>query len=569
MLTGAQAILRVLEEAGIQYIFGVPGGGSMLIFTECYDHRDALQPILVRNEQVAAVMADAYARASGRPAAILGQGAFIASYASFGIMEALMSSSPIVALTDTSDFGMGPRPVAQSGTGEYGSVDLLGSFRAMTKYTSYATTAKEAAIGLQLAVKHAISGNPGPACLLFRSAAALGEINLEAPPFLHPTAGYLARPAATADAASVERAVALLGAAANPVIVAGKGVHNARAHSELKAVAERWAIPVATSYKGKTALEEVHPLALGMMGTYGNAVANAVVSEADTVLVVGAKLTSNDTAGERLINPARQKLIQIDIEPNNAGWAVPLDVPLIGDAKAVLGQLLQASPNGNQLTTKARRRTDQIQERKRQEHFFAWDERVDADSSPVFPQRLARLLQEHLDPTSNICLDAGNNRLWMGLFYQSRKSHSIFAPGGLAGMGWALPASLGVKLARPEEPSVAVCGDGGFMMSVQALATATQHDLPITVVVMNDSGLGMVRQHQGARGIASEFPQTDYATIGEGFGCKGFRVHDSRDLPDAIREAQASGGPAVIDVQIEPTLSPDIYRATVRAATET
>ena len=196
------------------------------------------------------------------------------------------------------------------------------------------------------------------------------------------------------------------------------------------------------------------------------------------------------------------------------------------------------------------------------------DPASEEDGSPVLPQRLVRLLEEHLEPGTNVTLDAGFNRVWMCLFYRPARAGSLFAPGGMAGMGWGLPAALGVKLARPDEPVVAVVGDGGFMMSVHALATAVEHAIPVVCVVCNDSGLGMVRAHQ-ARPVASEFGATDHAAIARGFGARGWRVEDSRDLPGALAEAQACGEPAVVDVIMRRDVSPDVYRARARAATET
>jgi acetolactate synthase-1/2/3 large subunit len=190
-----------------------------------------------------------------------------------------------------------------------------------------------------------------------------------------------------------------------------------------------------------------------------------------------------------------------------------------------------------------------------------------SDTTPVMPQRLVTLLTEHLDPSSNVTLDAGNNRIWMSMFYRARTAHSLFAPGGLSGMGWAMPAALGVKVARPDQPSVAVTGDGGFMMSIHTLATAI--DIPFVTVVMNDSGLGMVRQHQGDRVIATSFPEIDHAAIARGFGLEGYRITHSKELPDAIAAAQASGKGAVIDVVIDADPSPDQHRELPISLTET
>ena len=267
-------IANVLVEAGIQYVFGLPGGGAMEIFDALYERRDAIRTILVRHEHGAAIMADAYARATGKPALILGQGAFMGSNAAFGIMEAFVSGIPMVILTDTSDGGMAQHPANQSVTGDYGSPDLVSIFRAMTKYTTLAATPKEAVIGLQLAIKHAISGRPGPAAVVLRTGAIVGEVDTEKPPFLHPTQGYLAIASPVARPDDIAQAADLLARARHPVLIAGNGVHLAGAHAELRDLAELLGMPVATSYKGKSAIAENHPLALGMVGVFGQAVAN-------------------------------------------------------------------------------------------------------------------------------------------------------------------------------------------------------------------------------------------------------------------------------------------------------
>ena len=571
MAKAHEHIVQVLEEAGVEFVFGIPGGGTMSIFTSLFDKQDRIRTVLVRHEQAAAIMADAYARASGRPAVIMGQGVFMGSNASFGVMEAYLSSSPMVVLTDTSDGSMAQHPVAQSGAGEYGSVDLLGIFRSMTKYTTLATHPKEAVVGVQLALKHATSGNPGPTCVLMRSAAIVGEVDVESPPFLHDTRGYLTASPAPAAPQDVARTVEILAGARRPVIVAGKGVHNARAHDALRELAEMWGMPVATSYKGKSAIEETHPLALGMMGMYGQRLANDVVGEADAVLVVGAKLTTADTVRERpqVFDPRNQAIIQIDIDPRNAGWTFPVEVALVGDAGAVLAQLIDESREAaSQKATEVDERTRTLQERKAKTGHFS-DPASSRESSPVLPQRLVQVLQETLDPATAIALDAGNNRVWMCHFYQSQRSNTFFCPGGMAGMGWSLPAALGLKLARPDQPVVSVTGDGGFMMSVHALSTAVQYSLPLVCVVMNDGGLGMVRHHQGDRKIASEFVETDHAAMARSFGAFGVRVEDSRELPGALREAIASGRPAVVDVVMDRGPNPDYIRADARAQTET
>ena len=571
MASTPEHILQVLEEAGVEYVFGIPGGGTSQIFALMHG-RDSVTPILVRHEQAAGIMADAYARATGKPAAIMGQGLFMGSNASFGIMEAMLSSSPMLVVTDTSDGGAGQHPANQSGAGEYGSVDLPAIFRAMTKYTTLAASPKEAVIGTQLALKHATSGRPGPAAVVMRSAAAGGEVDVESPPFLHHTAGYLntAKPQSAPE--DIARAVDILAASKKPVIVAGNGVHVSRSHDVLRELAEAWGAPVATSYKGKSAIAESHPLSVGMAGVYGQAAANAVIGDADTVLVVGAKLSPQDTVRERpsVFDPRRQRIIQIDIEENNAGWTFPVELGLVGDASKVLGQLLdETRARGSTATADREAWTASLASRRQRNNYYD-EPAMHVDSSPVTPQRLVALLRETMPVDTVYALDAGNNRTWMAHIFQAVQPHTFFCPGGTAGMGWGLPAAVALKLAYRDRPVVCATGDGGYMMTVNALSTAMQYDLPIICVVFNDGALGMVNQHQPeGKKIASEFVETDNAAVARGFGCFGVQVRDSRELPWALRAAMASGLPSVVDVVIDRGPSPDDFRADVRRATET
>ena len=578
MPSASEMIVQTLEEAGVEYVFGIPGGGTGQIYQLLYGREDRIKAILVRHEQTAAIMADAYGRATGKPAVVMGQGLFIGSNASFGIMEAMLSSSPMLVLTDTSDGGAAQRPANQSGAGEYGSIDLPNIFKSMSKYTALAASPKEAVLATQVAIKHAISGRPGPAAVVMRSAAIGGEVDLESAPFIHNAAGFLNTAKPESAPADIQKAVEILGQSRRPVLVAGNGVHMARAHSQLQELAEIWGMPVATSYKGKSAIAETHPLSVGMVGTYGQDAANRVVGDADTVLVVGALLRSQETVGERpdIFDTHRQRVIQIDIDDRNAGWTFPIELGLIGDAGSILNQLVAASKAagaaGAAAQEGAAQRSDwtgSISQRKVESAFYD-DPEMHRDSSPVTPQRLVALLNEHADPSTVFTLDAGNNRTWMAHFYQARQASTFFCPGGTAGMGWGLPAAVALKLVYPDRPVTCVTGDGGYMMTVNALSTAMQYDLPITCVVFNDNALGMVLGHQ-PRGqeIASEFYPTDNAAVARGFGAFGVQVNDSRDLPAALRDAQASGLPAVVDVVIDRGPSPDDWRAGSRRSAET
>ena len=377
----------------------------------------------------------------------------------------------MLVLTDTSDGDIGMHPANQSGAGEYGSIDLPNIFKSMTKYTAVAASPKEAVLSTQLAIKHATSGRPGPASVVMRSAAIGGEVDVESPPFIHHAEGYLNTATPQSAPQDVERAVEILRQSRRPVIVAGNGVHVSRSHHQLRELAEMWEMPIATTYKGKSAIAETHPLSLGMVGVYGQDLANALVGQADTILVVGAKLTPQDTVRERpsIFDPRRQRIIQIDIDDRNAGWTFPVELGLIGDAGRIMGQLIEASKSPASSSTSTRREWTQGLPGRKQDLAFYDQPEMHQDSSPVTPQRLVALLQEHLDPTTIFTLDAGNNRTWMAHLYQAREAGTFFCPGGTAGMGWGLPAAAALKLVYRDRPVVCITGDGGYMMTVHAL----------------------------------------------------------------------------------------------------
>ncbi|MBM2824645.1 MAG: acetolactate synthase [Dehalococcoidales bacterium] len=547
-MKASEKICDVLIEAGIDYVFGIPGGGTIPVWDALFDRQDRIKAILTRHEQSAACMADLHGRMTGKPAVLMGQGGFIATSGGFGIVEAFLSNSPMLILTDTSDAGFSQHGNYQSGTGEYGSWDIVNILRSMCKYTTYAVTPGEAVYGVQMAIKHATTGNPGPCAVVWQSGAITAEVDPTKPPRLYSTPGYLTKSGTAPLTDDIEDASLLLLQAERPVIIAGNGVHLARAYEELKQLAEFIGAPVATSSTGKSSFPEVHPLAAGMMGIFGQSVANKVIADADVLLVAGCRLSPNDTGQERLINPLRQKIIQIDIEPRNTGWNFPVEMGLIGDLKVVMSQMLVAMKGmEGQNDVRVRERIEALGKIKSKESFFEAAE-LHSDASPLLPQRIVSEIEKAVSPETIITLDAGNNRLWMCHFFRSKAAGTIFFPGGLAGMGWSPPAALAAKLLHPDRPVLSVSSDGGFAMMTHVLSTALQYHLPVAFLVMNNSGLGMVHDGQKGRYIATEFIPTDFAQIARAFGCQGVRVEKASALGGIIQEALAAKVPTVIDV---------------------
>src|SRR5215470_9090476 len=548
------AIVRILEEAGIQFVFGMPGGDTGRIFDALYDS-STIRTILVRHEQVGSIMAEMYGRLTGTPGVVMGQGIFLACNALFGTLEAVKGASPMLLLGDFTDMApfMHHAPY-QAGTGEHGNHDLRNLLASATKYSAAVHEPKQAAQTIQLAIKHATTGTPGPVAVIFGSRAFGSTVKTKRPPRLNATDRLLAHTVSRPAAVDVTRVAEALLASASPVIVAGNGVHAARAWAELAALTELLAVPVATTATGKSAMAEIHPLALGVFGNWGQTVANEVVSNADTVLVVGSRLAPTDTCFENpeLLDADRQAFLQIDVEPLNVGRHYPVKGAVVADARDALAALVtELKPRVTTARRDAgRRRTAHLAELKTLHRFFAEPEQR-AEDVPLRPERVITELGRRLGERALVTMDAGANRLYMTHYFQSRGPGIVYQPSSIGGMGYALPAAMAAKLASPERDCVAVCGDGGFAMTMNALFTAAQYRIPVVTVVLNNSVLGWVKDGQRRRGnrfIASELGRNDYARIAQAMGCVGVRVESVKDLVGELGRVNGAKEPIVLDV---------------------
>ncbi len=553
MATAAKKIVEVLIEAGIDHVFGLPGGNMMRIWEALRDHQDKIRTVLTRDEQTASCMADMYGRLTGKPGVFVAQGCFACTTGLFGVLEAYLGSSPMVVLTDISDHG-GPihhAPI-QCGGGEYGNFDIAGIFRSSTKYTTVAHTPVEAVQGVQFALKHAVSGRPGPGACIMTTGAVTGELDPDPYPRIYHTSYYVNGSKPAADPHEVKRAVRLLLEAERPVVIAGNGVHAAKSYAELQELAELLAMPVATTWQGKSAFPESHPLAIGFMGTFGERVGNQEVNKADVLVVVGSTMSPLDTCSENpeLIDPARQKIIQVEIDPRNAGWIFPIEVGLIGDAKIVLTQLLEAL-GGEKIDQPPYMEQPRIRKLQQEKELdFVNSPACHDDRQPILRERVVYELSETLPPEAIIAADAGNNLAALTRFFKTKNPGSYFCPLGIAGMSWSLPAALTAKLLYPDRPCVAVCSDG-FAMQNHVLATALQYHAAVIFVIQDDYRLGMVHEIQGDRAFATDYLPTDWAAVAEAHGCRGIRVERARDLQPALNRALKNDVPTVIEVMID------------------
>jgi acetolactate synthase-1/2/3 large subunit len=546
-----EAIIRALEDAGVDTVFGMSGGNTGRIFSQLAFHTDTIRCVLVRNEAHATSAAEAYARATGKVAVAMGQGSWLLGQGIVGTLEALFGATPMLLLGDLSDGApYSLHAPYQSATGEYGSWDARTAFSGITKAVFEPHDPVSAVQSVQLALKHARAGQPGPVAVLFHSAALTGKVGPGSVPRLYATSGYL--PAVTQAKPDVSALTDALRGAEAPVLVAGGGVRTAGARTELLRVAEATGAIVVTTSAGKGVFPEEHPLSAGVFGNFGAPGANEALAAADTVLVLGSKLGPSDTANEApgLIDPARQRIIQVDIEPRNAAWTMPTSEVVIADARAVLTAVLDelgsAPVDGGTVAGRLARN----------EGYRAANlagSVAASESVPLHPQRVIAELRAALPDDAVICADAGENRLLMCRYFESRQGGEYLQPAGAGGMGYAIPAALGVKSQAPGRTVVAVCGDGGLSMSLQALMSAVEEDLQVVVVVFSNGILGWVRHSQVSRGeelFKSSLERFDYAAIGAAIGLAASHVTSPAELAPAIADAVKAGKPAMVVVDV-------------------
>jgi acetolactate synthase-1/2/3 large subunit len=546
-------IVKTLVECGATHAFTLPGLGITWMLDDFYAAREKLRLVLTRSEQHASIMAQAYGKVLGKPGVFMGMGPFATTTGAFGVLEAYFAGSPMVVLTDTSCYdGFAMRGVYQTMTGDYGAADAATVFRTMTKFCAYATEVDEAVYGIQMAFKHATLPRYGPAAVVLKTSIIRREFETNKRITLYPSAGHLVHTPARPDFQAVKHLAESVKQAERPLFVVGQGVQNDRARSLLANVASRAGIAVATSYNGKGVIDETLPISVGMLGTWGCKAANAALRQADLVVAMGASLGPDYMrfCESDFLNPRTQRVMQVDVDARNSGWVYPVEHSITGDAADVL-DMLAALDLGEEKRSK---REAWIAENN-QKHGYGVIDTYKTASGTLHNTEIVRALNKHLTSEHLLTLDAGSNRIWVTGTLCLRTPGQLLAPGGIGGMGWSIPAAVGAKIAKPEKRVIALTGDGGAGMSVAALSTAFAENAPITVVVANNAGLGMVRDNMRGPHYGVDYSHTDFAMIARAMGCRGLSVTRTQDLLPALRESEAGDGPCLIDVAIDPEAS--------------
>lgn len=548
-----ELVVETLIDGGVTHAFTLPGLGITWSLPAFKAQEDRLKIVLTRSEWIASIMAQVAGRLTRRPAVAMGQGPWMTTIGAIGILEAHFAGSPMVVLTETSDYdGYGQMGVYQTMTGDYGGADAMASLRPITKYCTYATAPAEAVYGVQMAVKHASLPRMGPAAVIMKTPIIRAEMPDPATPRLYPTPGYQRYTPARPDPAAVEELARMLAQAKRPVIVAGNGVVMTQTGAALQKLAEDAGIAVVTSYNGKGAIAETSPVAAGMLGTWGHACANRTLAAADMIAVLGASLGPDYTRfrDPKLIRPGEQLIAQVDIDPRNAGWVYPVDLAITGDVADVLALLERCDLGAAQRQD----RLIHISRMQEQAGFRKLPATKSAQGS-VHHADLIRGLQTFIGADDLIALDAGSNRIWATFGLRNPHPHQFLVAGGTGAMGWGPPAATAAKLMLPKKRVTCLAGDGGFMMTMQVITTAVQQNLDVVYLISNNAGLGMVRDNLGQARIAVDFADCDFAKIADGLGGRGLTVTRADQITDALEQAHRMGGPVVIDAKVDPDAS--------------
>jgi acetolactate synthase I/II/III large subunit len=541
-MSGPRFVAEALRGYGVTHVFFVP---QMLLETLTAMEGMGIRRVMTHGEKAAAYMADGYARACGRPGVCMAQHVGGSNLAA-GLKDAYLACSPVIALTG------GPAPLARH-RNAYQELEDFTQFEPTTKWNAHCDHVQRLPDMLRQAFREATTGCPRPVHLQIgghhaESVMTEAELELVVEERFRQAPAY--RPAAEAE--DVREALRILERAERPVIVAGGGVAWSGAQAEVVALAEKLHIPVATSLNAKGTILDTHPLAVGVVGTYSRACANRTVGTADLVFYIGSHTGAQVTARWQVPRPGTP-VIQLDLEPNEIGRNYPAQAGLLGDARTVLRQMLEAAQAGDA----ANRQPWLAQVRGYVDEWRASvAEQRDSDAVPMRPERVCRALTRMLPESSVLVCDTGHSGIWCGAMAEfTRPGQRLVRCAG--SLGWALPGAIGVKCALPDRPVVCFAGDGGAYYHLAELETAARYGVNVVVIVNNNSALNQEIPHFDSAygGDPDErgremwgFSEVNFAHVAKSLGCVGLRAEKPAELSQALERALAAGRPAVIDV---------------------
>ena len=541
--TGGFALIDSLRRHGVEHIFGYPGGAILPLYDELYRAEAAggIQHILVRHEQGAAHAADGYARATGKVGVCFATSGPGATNLVTGIATAHMDSIPMVIVT-----GQVARKAI--GTDAFQETDIYGITLPIVKHSYVVREAEDMARIVAEAFYIASTGRPGPVLIDVPRDVGLEEFDyIPVEPGTVKLPGY--RPTVKGNPRQFAQAVQLLAESRRPLLYVGGGAIASSAHAEIQQLAELFNIPVTTTLMGKGAFDENHPLALGMLGMHGTAYANFAVSECDLLIAVGARFDDRVT-GKLDEFASRAKVIHIDIDPAEVGKNRTPEVPIVGDVRQVLIELLhRCDEKGGAAPNQTQEWLNRIS-RWREDYPLAVPHHADS----ISPQEAIVELSRQA-PQAYYTTDVGQHQMWSAQFLKNGPRRWI-SSAGLGTMGYGLPAAMGAKVALPNEEVICISGDASFQMNLQELGTLAQYGINVKIVVLNNGWQGMVRQWQqaffGERYSSSnmEPAMPDFELLAQAYGIKGMVIGSRDELQDAIAQMLAHNGPVLVEVRV-------------------
>jgi acetolactate synthase-1/2/3 large subunit len=532
-IPGARALIKSLEAEGVDTIFGYPGGVVLPIYDELYD--SSIRHILVRHEQAAAHAADGYARATGRVGVCLATSGPGATNLVTGIANAYMDSIPIVALT-------GQVITSLIGNDAFQEADITGITIPITKHNYLIKNGNDLPRTIAEAFYIARSGRPGPVLVDIPKDVSAGLMEY-IPAEKVQLQSY--KPTYSGHPLQIKKACELIENAERPVLYVGGGAITAGAHEEVRQLAEAIMAPVTTTLMGKGAFPEDHPLSLGMLGMHGTRYANYAIIDCDLLIAIGARFDDRVTGKVESFAP-NAKVIHIDVDPAELGKNVRVDVPIVGDARAVLKKLNAT------LKIKLPRSTAWNQKIEHWKKEYPLD--YDKDCSELKPQCVVEKLNE-LVRDGIFVTEVGQNQMWAAHYIRCKKPRTFISSGGLGTMGYGFPAAIGAKVGCPDKEVWDIAGDGSIQMNIQELATAVENEIPVRVAILNNGYLGMVRQWQELfynrrYSYTNMTGQPDFVKLAEAYHAEGMEITRQADVKDAILSAMKSDKPVFIDFKV-------------------
>ena len=533
--SGAQIFHQVLIEQGVEIAFGYPGGAILPTFDAFY--QSPIRFILSRHEQGAGHMADGYARATGKPGVIIATSGPGATNLVTALATANMDSIPVVAFT-------GQVATAAIGNDAFQEADVTGVTRPVTKHNVLVKRVEDLPRVVKEAFHIASTGRPGavlvdiPKDVQAQPTAVSKQIDIDLP-------GY--KPRVKGNPRQIRLAAQAINESHRPVLYVGGGVILSGASDILREIARRGNIPVTTTLLGMGAFDEIadEKLALHMLGMHGSAYANYSVQNCDLLIAVGARFDDRVTGRLDAFAP-HAKIIHIDVDPSSISKNVDVDIPVVGDAKAILTEMLPFLERRERADW-----FDLIGQWKRKHPF-----RYDRKAGQIKPQYVIEQIGEATRNGAIIATGVGQHQMWAAQFYRWRYPRQVITSGGLGTMGFGLPAAIGAAFGRPDRTVIDIDGDGSFAMTLMELSTAVEHQVPVKVVILNNHFQGMVRQWQELfyqkRYVASVMKNPDFARIADAFGAKGLSVSQKDQVRDAVEEMLRTEGPVVLDVHVDP-----------------